>query len=99
MSQEMHAILTVLSIIISLGTIVVAILRGRDLVARVALEAVGSIEGRNVVLAITGEKHGRIEEKLDKIEEKLDILASSMNEMAIRLAVIEDQRGTRREER
>lgn len=99
LSQETAAMLTVLSIIISIGTIVVAILKGRDMIAKAALEAVGSLEGRSVVLAITNEKHDRIEEKLDVLSEKLDVLASSMNNMAIRLAVIEDQRGGRREER
>lgn len=99
MSSDVANLLTVLSVLTSLGTIVVAILRGREMIAKAALDAVGSIEGRAVVLAITGEKHDRIEEKLDKIEEKLDILASGMNSMAVRLAVIEDQRGARREER
>lgn len=100
MSTDTANLLTVLSILTSIGTIVVAILRGRDMIAKAALEAVGSLEGRSIVLSITNEKHDRIEEKLDKIEEKLDVLASSMSNMAVRLAVIEDQRGgSRREER
>lgn len=100
MSLELAGLLTVLSIIISVGTIAVAILRGREIVAKTALEAVGSLEGRAVILAITGEKHDRIEEKLDNIQGKLDSLATIVNGMAIRLAVIEDQRGVpRREER
>lgn len=89
MSQDMHSLLTVLSIVSSIGTIVIAILRGRSLVAKAALDAVGSLEGRSIVLAITNEKHDRVEEKLDKIEAKLDALTSSVNNMAVRIAVVE----------
>ena len=78
-----------------LTTLVFAILKGREMVARAALEAVGSIEGRAVILAITNEKHSRIEEKLDSIQEKLDALASNVMGMTVRLAVIEDQRTSR----
>jgi len=98
MSQDANLLLTLLSVVISLGTIIVAILKGRDMVTRAALDAVGSLEGRAIVMAISNEKHDRIEEKLDTIEEKLDVLASSVTSMTVRLAVIEDQRSNRREE-
>ena len=99
MSPEVAGVLTVVSVATSLGTIIVAVLRGRELVAQAALDAVGSLEGRAIVLAITNEKHDRIEEKLDSIQGKLDVLASAVSSMTVRLAVIEDQRSARREER
>jgi hypothetical protein len=98
MSPDTAVVLTILSIIISLGTIAFAILRGREMIAKAALEAVGSLEGRAVVLAITNEKHDRIEEKLDSIQEKLHALTTAVSGITVRLAVIEE-RNTRREER
>lgn len=104
-----------------LGTVVFAVLKGRDLVAKMALEAVGSIEGRTVVHAIVTEKYGRIEEKLDslassvagmgqrlegridamsnKLEAQLARLDADARDVEVRLALIEDKRGGRREER
>lgn len=114
----------VVAVVAALGwvlTIAVAVLKGRELVARAALDAVGSIEGRNVVLTITNEKHSRVEEKLDALASSVNGMAArietQMREMStelkaqlarldadardldVRLAVIEDKRGARREEK
>lgn len=96
MSPDTAGVLTILSIVISIGTIVVAVIRGREMVAKAALEAVGSLEGRAVVLSITNEKHDRIEEKLDSIQDKLHALTTAVSGMTVRLAVIEE-RNARRE--
>lgn len=56
-------------------SIAFAVLKGRDLVAKAALEAVGSIEGRGIVLTITNEKHTRVEDKLDALAKSVDALA------------------------
>lgn len=92
MQSDTHQLLTVLSILISLGTIAFSIWKGRDIVAKAALEALGSLEGRNIVVAITTEKHDRVEEKLDKIEAKLDALTTAMNAFAVRIAVVENNK-------
>lgn len=97
MAADTASLLTIFSILTSVGTIAVAVARGREMVAKAALDAVGSLEGRAIVLAITNEKHDRIEEKLDSIQGKLDVLASAVAGMTVRLAVIEDQRNTKRE--
>ena len=97
MQVDLATVLSAFGLVTSLGTIVMAVLRGREMVAKAALEAVGSLDGRNIVMAITDEKHDRVAEKLASIDSKLDALTTSVNGMAIRLAVIEDQRGTRRE--
>lgn len=75
MPAEWRDVAAVVGVLAWLGTIVVAVLRGRELVAKMALSAIGSLEGRSVVLAITSDKHGRIEEKLDTLVRSLDGMA------------------------
>lgn len=93
-----------------LGTVVFAVLKGRDLVAKMALEAVGSIEGRSVVLGIVSDKQSRIEEKLDalthsvngmttELRTQMHQMSNEVRDLTVRIAIIEDRRGIVREER
>lgn len=75
MPAEWQNAASVFGVLAWLVTIVVAVLRGREMVAKMALAAIGSLEGRAVVLAITSDKHGRIEEKLDTLVRTLDGMA------------------------
>lgn len=108
MSADTANLLTVLSIVTSIGTIIVAVLRGRDMVAKAALEAVGSIEGRNVVLSIVSEKQSRIEEKLDtlthsvngmttELRTQMHQMSNEVRDLTVRIAIIEDRRSPREE--
>ena len=123
MAQELDGaqIAAVVAILGWLATVAFAVLKGRDLVAKITLEAVGGIEGRAIVHAIVNEKYGRIEEKLDtlatsvngmaqrlegridamsnKLEAQLARLDADARDVEVRLALIEDKRGGRREER
>lgn len=71
---------------------IATVLKGRDLVEKIALNALKSAEGREAVLSITGEKH-------DRIEEKLDTLAKTVDSLATRLEGRIDQMGAKLEAR
>ena len=57
---------------------ITTVLKGRDLVEKIALSALKSADGREAVLSITGEKHDRIEEKLDALTKTVDALATRL---------------------
>jgi hypothetical protein len=106
MQIDLSEALAAFSILSSIGTIGVAVLKGREMVTKAALEAVGSLEGRNVVQGIVADKQSRIEEKLDTLTVSVNGMASAlrtqmnqmsteMRDLTVRLAVIEDRRGGR----
>ena len=110
MQVELSTVLAGFSILSSIGTIAVAVLKGRDMVAKAALEAVGGIDGRNIVLSIVAEKQSRIEEKLDalthsvngmttELRTQMHQMSNEVRDLTVRIAIIEDRRGIVREER
>ena len=108
MQVELSTVLAGFSIFSSIGTVAFAVLKGRDMVGKAALEAVGSLEGRGVVLNIVAEKQSRIEEKLDtlthsvngmttELRTQMHQMSNEVRDLTVRIAVIEDRRNTREE--
>lgn len=85
MPQDFALVTAVLAVVMWLLSLAVAVLRGRDMISRISLDSLGSIEGRSIVLAIVNDKNARIEEKLDALAKAMDGLGRRIDSMSDRL--------------
>lgn len=85
MPPDTALVASIVAVLAWLLSLALAVLKGRDAVARISLDALGSIEGRGVVLTITGDKNARIEEKLDALAKAMDGLGKRIESMSDKL--------------